>query len=134
MDKQTQNFTFALLGLGIAAVISILAQHLAPQLVLADQQATHTQQAEAGRAVQVRIEGLSFVPDVIEASPGQTLDIEVHNTGDMTHDLVLGSQRTALLAPGQRDHIRITVHQGMRGWCSLPGHRQQGMVLDIRLR
>ncbi|AZA09485.1 cupredoxin domain-containing protein [Corynebacterium pseudopelargi] len=134
MDKQIQNFTWALFGLAMAAVLTIAAQHVAPQLLMAEQQPAQVHQAQAGNTVQVRIEGLRFVPDVIEAAPGQQLDIELHNTGDMTHDLVLGSKRTALLHPGQRDHISVTVDRSMQGWCSLPGHRQQGMVLDIRMR
>ena len=83
--------------------------------------------------VRIGIEGMRFTPGRIEVPRGDRLVIELTNTGSQTHDLVLPSGvRTPRLAPGERSRIDAgVVGASMQGWCSLPGHRQMGMVLDI---
>jgi nitrite reductase (NO-forming) len=84
--------------------------------------------------VQVRIEGMSFVPDVLDVPVGDRLVVVLENTGDDRHDLVLETgQRTPRLAPGRSSRLDAGVIGGaVEGWCSLPGHRSMGMTLTIR--
>ncbi|MBM7366806.1 multicopper oxidase domain-containing protein [Gordonia hydrophobica] len=83
--------------------------------------------------VQIGIAGMRFTPGRIVVPRGDRLVIELTNTGDQTHDLVMPTgARTPRLAPG--DHAALDagiVGTSMQGWCSLPGHRQMGMVLDV---
>jgi nitrite reductase (NO-forming) len=83
--------------------------------------------------VQVAVEGMSFTPSTIEVPAGDRLVIELTNTGDQRHDLVL-EDGTAIdvLAPGAAGTLDAGVLTGdVEGWCSLPGHRQMGMTLTI---
>ncbi|MFP5334181.1 MAG: multicopper oxidase domain-containing protein [Actinomycetes bacterium] len=84
--------------------------------------------------VEVRVEGMRFVPDVVEVPAGDRLVVVLQNTGDDRHDLVLeNGSRTARLAPGERATLDAgVVAAGLEGWCSVAGHRQMGMVLQVR--
>ncbi|WP_347955808.1 multicopper oxidase domain-containing protein [Gordonia aichiensis] len=83
--------------------------------------------------VALGITGMRFTPGRIEVPRGDRLIIELTNTGTQTHDLVLPDGRgTPRLAPGERAALDAgVIGAGEQGWCSLPGHRQMGMVLDI---
>lgn len=71
--------------------------------------------------------------DTIEVPAGDRLVITVVNEGTMSHDLVLDDgNRTALLSPGQEETIDVgIVDADQQGWCSVPGHREAGMELDV---
>ncbi|QIK62503.1 multicopper oxidase domain-containing protein [Leucobacter viscericola] len=82
---------------------------------------------------EVSVEGMRFVPATIEVPAGNELVINLTNTGTDTHDLTLATGlSTPRLAPGQSATIEAGVIGGnVEGWCSIAGHRQMGMVLDI---
>lgn len=84
--------------------------------------------------VQVEARGMSFTPNRIEVPAGTHLIIELTNADDeLVHDLVfedgIGGSR---LAPGETERIDLGVVSGdLAGWCSIIGHRQMGMTLDV---
>lgn len=89
-----------------------------------------------GATTEVTVEAASmrFTPDTITVPPGNRLVITVRNADEReVHDLVLETgQRTPRLAPGESARLDAGVIGGaVDGWCSLPGHRQMGMVLRI---
>ncbi|ALG84139.1 multicopper oxidase domain-containing protein [Gordonia phthalatica] len=83
--------------------------------------------------VKLGITGMRFTPGSIEVPRGDRLVIELTNTGTQTHDLVMpNGVRTPRLTPGGQATLDVgVVGSSMQGWCSLPGHRQMGMVLDV---
>lgn len=88
--------------------------------------------------VDVRIEGMSFIPNRIEVPAGNTLELHVTNTSEQGHDLVFdgpdgpGTLTTGRIQPGQSATVTIpAVLAPTQGWCSLPGHRAAGMSLDV---
>ncbi len=83
--------------------------------------------------VQVRVEGMRFVPNRIEVPLGNRLVLTLDNTGTQTHDLVLpDGSGTGRLSPGQQATLDAgVVDAGVQGWCSVAGHRQMGMVFDV---
>lgn len=84
--------------------------------------------------VQVVAADMRFSPSVIEVEAGTELVIEVTNEDDaMVHDLVLATgDGTPRLAPGESATIDVgVVGTDIDGWCSIVGHRQQGMTLQI---
>jgi nitrite reductase (NO-forming) len=85
--------------------------------------------------VEVSVEGMRFVPAEVEVPAGDRLVIELANTGDDRHDLVLETgQRTGRLAPGESATLDTgVVGTDLEGWCSVAGHRQMGMVLQVRV-
>jgi len=92
--------------------------------------------AETGHTteVQVRVEGMRFVPAVLDVPAGDRLVIEFVNSGEDRHDLVLANgRRTGRIAPGESAVLDAGVIGGtVDGWCSVAGHRQMGMTLQVR--
>lgn len=82
--------------------------------------------------VEVTVEGMHFVPNRIEVPAGNTLIVEFKNTGDDVHNLVIGNARSPRLAPGE-SHILDAgvIGEDTEAYCSVAGHRQMGMVMDI---
>ena len=87
------------------------------------------------KTVKVKAADMRFSPALIEVEPGTHLFIEVTNTDAAeTHDLVLATGgNSGRLAPGQSATIDAGVIAGdVDAWCSIVGHKQMGMVLDIK--
>jgi nitrite reductase (NO-forming) len=90
----------------------------------------HTTQVEvaAGR--------MRFTPSRIEVPAGDRLVVLLRNTdADTVHDLVLDSGAdSGRLPPGARVRLDVgVVGRDLHGWCSVAGHRQMGMVLDVQV-
>lgn len=90
-----------------------------------------------GHTTTVRVEAadMRFVPSAIEVPAGDRLVIEVVNTDDQVHDLVLETGAdSGRLAPGDTATVDVgVVGRDLDGWCSLVGHRQMAMTLDVRV-
>src|SRR6476660_2795809 len=70
----------------------------------------------------------------IDVPAGNRLVIALRNDDDdMVHDLVLATgENSGRLAPGKSTRMDVgVVDHDIAGWCSVPGHRQMGMTLDI---
>lgn len=89
--------------------------------------------ADDGGPITVVMDDMSFEPDAIEVPAGETVTIELVNEGAIEHDLVFdedaegdrvpaGASRTMELGPFESDTV---------GWCSVPGHRDAGMELEV---
>ena len=81
----------------------------------------------------IKVEGMRFVPDTVDVTPGDRLVITLDNTADQVHDLVLATgQTTGRVAAGAKGTLDAGVVAGpVEGWCSIAGHRAQGMVFHI---
>lgn len=118
-----------MLGVAIGGAVDPIA--LDGPLQAADNGVTPT-----GNTTQVRVEAadMRFTPSRIEVPAGDRLVITVVNTDDGdVHDLVLETGHdSGRLAPGQEAEIDLgVVGRDLDGWCSVVGHRQMGMTLDI---
>lgn len=136
-------------GMGVVGVVVVVALAVTGLLVrpaLADEgTAAPVAGADAGTAgssvtatghttsVTVRVKGMAFTPSSIDVPVGDRLEVTLVNTGDQRHDLVLASgATTGVLAPGAQATVDAGVVGGdLEGWCSLPGHRQMGMVVRV---
>jgi nitrite reductase (NO-forming) len=83
--------------------------------------------------VDVVADGMRFFPDQVEVEPGDRLVINLTNADQRRHDLVLDNgAHTPPIGQGATATLDAGVISGsMDGWCSLPGHRQQGMVFTV---
>ena len=83
--------------------------------------------------VRVEAQGMRFVPDLVEVPSGDRLVLEVVNTDTDRHDLVVATGAgTGRLDPGDTATLDLgVVGTDLQGWCSVAGHRQMGMELDI---
>lgn len=90
--------------------------------------------ATSGTPVEVSLDEFTVTPPTITVAPNTDLVLTVRNVGHMTHDLKLNGQHgTRMLAPGQQQTVELgPIKQDSQAWCTVPGHRQAGMVLTIR--
>ena len=81
----------------------------------------------------IKVEGMRFVPDTVDVTPGDRLVITLDNTADQVHDLVLATgQTTGRVAARAKGTLDAGVVAGpVEGWCSIAGHRAQGMVFHV---
>jgi nitrite reductase (NO-forming) len=116
----------------LAALVGVAAEHATTptggSAPAADVPAT-------GRTTTVAVTatGMRFHPDRITVPAGDRLVIELSNQDSRRHDLVLATGvRTATIGRGATARLDAGVIGGtVAGWCSLPGHRQAGMILTI---
>lgn len=91
--------------------------------------------AASGETTTVAVEArdMRFHPARVEVPAGDRLVLEVTNTDDDVHDLVLADgSTTGRLGPGQTADVDAgIVGADLEGWCSVAGHRQMGMTLDV---
>jgi len=84
--------------------------------------------------VTVSMTHMRYSKPEIEVPAGNRLVISLRNDDeDMVHDLVLATgESSGRLSPGQSARMDVgVVDRDIAGWCSVPGHRQMGMTLDI---
>ncbi|AZA10481.1 multicopper oxidase domain-containing protein [Corynebacterium gerontici] len=84
--------------------------------------------------INVEVEGMSFVPKVLEVPKGNNLRVNFTNTGDQAHDLKFANGvESGRLQPGESKTLEVgTISEPMLGWCTVAGHRQMGMELEVR--
>jgi len=83
--------------------------------------------------LEVELGDLYVEPSSVEVPAGTELIVEVTNAGALQHDLKLdGEVGTAMLDPGQTERVSLgVIEQSTEAWCTVPGHREAGMVLDV---
>lgn len=86
------------------------------------------------QTVAVEARDMKFFPDSIEIEPGTNLIIELTNTDKAdVHDLVFANGvKSGRLAPGASKTIDVgLISSDLDGWCSIIGHKQMGMTMQI---
>lgn len=85
------------------------------------------------QTVAVELGDLYVKPDRVEVPAGTRLQVEVTNNGDQEHDLNLkGETGTDRLQPGESQTADFgVIDADTQAWCTVPGHKEAGMLLDI---
>lgn len=83
--------------------------------------------------VDVTVSGMAFVPSQIEVPAGNRLIVNFENTGDQRHDLVFDNgAETGPVPTGETATVDAgIIEESTKGWCSMVGHQQMGMTLDV---
>lgn len=96
-----------------------------------------TPTAETGHTttVDVMIHGMDFAPQVIDVPKGDRLVLNVTNHGDQVHDLTFANgATTSRIEPGATATVDAgVIAESQEAWCSIAGHRMQGMTLQINV-
>ncbi|WP_324652654.1 multicopper oxidase domain-containing protein [Georgenia sp. H159] len=125
----------ALYGVGAVALAVVMGVAGDPAAAGLTGTAADDGVAATGRTTTVRVEAqdMRFVPDVVEVPAGDRLVVELVNTDDDVHDLVLDNgARSGRLSAGESVEVDLgVVGRDVEGWCSVAGHRQMGMTLDV---
>jgi hypothetical protein len=90
------------------------------------------------------IEGMTLTlsPAALPKAPPGPARIQLHNAGGDPHDMVIkrlggsAKHRFDELPPGQSQELELKLKAGSRYnlWCTLPGHRSQGMEATMRVK
>jgi len=120
---------------GLLAVLLVVAGAAAIDPIGLGWSAAPTGDADAPvQTVHVEAANMRFTPSRIEVPVGTRLIIEVTNTDpSLMHDLVFANGVAGKrLTPGQSDTIDVgVITADLDGWCSIVGHRQMGMTMQI---
>src|SRR5690606_11725773 len=83
----------------------------------------------------VELGDLYVEPSSVDVPAGTELIVRVTNAGQLAHDLKLqGEAGTAMLDPGEQEEVSLGVmEQSTEAWCTVPGHKEAGMVLTINV-
>lgn len=89
-----------------------------------------------GEVVVIEMDDMVYRPQRLEVPAGEPVTVRLENHGGIVHDLVFddgwdsgevvpGGGITVEIGPFEADTV---------GWCSVPGHRDAGMELEIVVR
>jgi nitrite reductase (NO-forming) len=91
--------------------------------------------ASAGEPITIDVElgDMYIKPSSVEVAAGSKLIVNVTNNGSMAHDLKLnGETGTELVDPGKTVTATLgVITASTQAWCTQPGHKAAGMVMDI---
>src|SRR5262245_20303825 len=125
----------AVLGSVLAILVAAIAVVTAVSLSDSDDPGGGTAAAGTGetQTVEVALSEFKVEPASIEVAAGTELILEVTNNGQMAHDPKLnGETGTDLIDPGGSATARLgVIQESAQAWCTVPGHKEAGMVLDI---
>ena len=118
--------------LAVGAVLA-LAFGLAALVVAKDGDRSAGPATGPVESVAVELGDLFVEPDRVEVPSGSQLQVEVTNGGDLMHDLTLeGEAGTDRLDTGETQTADFgVIDADTQAWCTVPGHKEAGMVLDI---
>ncbi|HCD4226894.1 TPA: multicopper oxidase domain-containing protein [Corynebacterium striatum] len=119
--------SWLLIGIALAAVIALAVFNSTGKA----QRASESAGVEA-TVVDVSVSGMAFVPASIDVPQGAHLVVNFTNDGDQVHDLKIGDNETGRVEPGKTVELDAgIINESTQGYCTIAGHKAQGMVLQI---
>lgn len=93
---------------------------------------TETEEIEAVREIIVSGKDYSFTPQTFTLKSGERVRLNFKNQGVVVHNLVVEGEgiSTQTISPGQEDTVEFTTPEAGEYtiFCSVPGHRERGMI------
>ena len=125
---------FGVVTIGILGVLALVVA-LVVGLGKSDGTSSVAATGEA-KTVEVMLAEFSVTPSAIEVPGGTDLTLRVMNDGTMVHDLAMegGDPKVPQLQPGASAAVHVgAVSTSVKAWCTIPGHKEAGMVLTINV-
>lgn len=124
-----------MLGAVAVSVVALIASIAAIGLGARDDSGGGAVASGETQTVDVELGDLFVRPSSIDVAPGTEVIVRVTNTGAIPHDLkLMGETGTAMLDPGASEEVSLGVVEATtQAWCTVPGHKEAGMVLDINV-
>ena len=144
-DSPVRQGAWAAIGAVIVAVVGLAALLVSPGLAPGMDEGSSSSSSSSLSSsspasatgettrVTVSVDGMNYVPSVIEVPVGNALEVTFENTGDQLHDLHFANgAQVGPISPGASAQVDVgVISADMDGWCTLPGHRQMGMELTV---
>jgi nitrite reductase (NO-forming) len=133
-DQPSRDGFAAVLSITAAAAVLALAVSIVAIALSGTSGGAATDTAGGGtQTVEVELGEFYVEPSSIEVAPGTELVVRITNAGTMPHDLKLnGETGSELVDPGGTAEASLGVSDAAgEAWCTVPGHREAGMVLTI---
>lgn len=131
-SPQRDNWVIAAVSM---AAICLIATVVAVGLGFSNAGSTSVASGGSGEAVTIEVElgDLYIKPAKIDVSAGSTVTFKVTNKGAMPHDFMInGTEGTAMLDPGKSEEFTSKpIPATTQAWCTVPGHKEAGMLMDI---
>ncbi|TAJ20896.1 MAG: nitrite reductase [Dehalococcoidia bacterium] len=90
--------------------------------------------APTTKAIDVELGDLFIKPKSVEVASNTTLEVTVKNTGQIPHNLKLGTTGTKLLNPGDTEKVKFgPLTKDVQLLCDVPGHAAAGMTMDVKV-
>jgi nitrite reductase (NO-forming) len=93
--------------------------------------------SESVTHVELSLQDMEFVPDRMEVAAGETITVDMSNDGQARHDLLIETGfHSPVLVPGEEASVEIGPFEAgtYEAICTIPGHQQAGMVLEVEAR
>ncbi|MBA3415384.1 MAG: cupredoxin domain-containing protein [Chloroflexia bacterium] len=90
----------------------------------------------APTSVSIELADMVFRPATVEIPANRPVSLELHNTGGLEHDWSVDELAfSPNVRPGQSLVVELSAPTGVyQVYCSLPGHREAGMVGQLEVR
>ena len=92
---------------------------------------------EGAPEVSVTALDIDFEPDTLELTAGEPVNVTVVNDGRILHDFTLEAAGVHVnVEPGKSATTAVTVDEpgSYRAICTVPGHEDAGMVIDVEVQ
>ena len=129
-SSNSQWASWLLIGIALAAVIALAIVNTTSK----ESQSASSATESGTHTIDVKVDGMAFVPNHVDVEPGTHLVVNFTNTGDQVHDLKIGDAETGRVDPGDTVQLDAgVIESSIEGYCTIAGHRLQGMTFNVNV-
>jgi len=135
LPRRGRETPVGMVTVALFSLVALVAALFGLVLYATDDRGGTSTAAAGTRTFDIELGDLFVRPASIDIDAGDTVILNVTNGGAVPHDLMLnGTVGTAMLAPGASETVDLgAISASAEAWCTVPGHREAGMVLAINV-
>jgi nitrite reductase (NO-forming) len=126
---------FGTVTTALFSAVALIAALFGLVLYATDDHGGGSAAAGGTKTIDIELGDMYVKPAAIDVSAGDHLILNVTNAGKMQHNLkLLGTTGKDVIEPGAHAKLDFgTISSTTQAWCTFPGHKAAGMLLDIRV-